>query len=50
MNSQKLLNINLLIKYLLITYVKSFLIKKIAILKASFEMLSDFKALLFDNL
>ncbi len=50
MNSQKLLDIILLIKYLLIIYIRSFLMKRVTVLKASFKMLFNFKILSFSSL
>ncbi len=37
-------------KYLLIIYVRSFLMKRIAVLKVSFKMLFNFKTLSFSSL
>ncbi len=50
MNSQKLLNINSLTKYLLIICVKSFLMKRITVLKTSFKMLFNSETLSFNSL
>jgi len=49
-NSQKLSDVDSLSKHLLIVCIRFFLIKGVIILRASFEMLFDFKAFSFESL